>query len=413
VVPLFNWILVNDETAKSLDFTNGFNDSAQKLVFVEEELEHSRLTAIAFSKNNKSAVVGASSSVTNDRVNVDDVLFKSFSEVGLLHNDHAINDDNDHYIPKVENLEEHQSIQTKSLGMLERDFSSHELAKNVHLQQDQLSAAASSQSAKMRRKQPQGTWVDRNRSELYNERALAAMETQQSNKKQEPIPLEVKLKSLNENAAQYVKLSDQHDNMCYSEHVAQVTAASTGAFPGKLKPAAHVHFQQKQQQQQQQGSGRGSSGTVAGNGTGAGAGSQPPESAGSDRANKGTIILGKHVPVSKTKELIADRMRMIENLQKLQFQKVTLDKVVADYNSYMAKEQDGRIAQQNSGGGSAPGSSTGERADKKARERTGKSNMPGSAYSVSGQLANSTVSVGKRLSESLGVLNESLNSRIK
>lgn len=36
IIPLFNWILINDETVTTLDFINCFNEQSQQMIFYKK-----------------------------------------------------------------------------------------------------------------------------------------------------------------------------------------------------------------------------------------------------------------------------------------------------------------------------------------------------------------------------------------
>ena len=64
------------------------------MVLMEEEVEHSRLVASSFGKPQRKAVVGSTSGAMV-KVESENPLYKSFSEVGLLHADRNSDDDDD------------------------------------------------------------------------------------------------------------------------------------------------------------------------------------------------------------------------------------------------------------------------------------------------------------------------------
>ncbi|KAJ1396805.1 hypothetical protein B484DRAFT_407217 [Ochromonadaceae sp. CCMP2298] len=123
------------------------------------------------------------------------------------------------------------------------------------------------------------------------------------------------------------------DKICEYEHFAQLTAASTGAFKGKI----------------------------------------------SKKEKAGT--LGKHT--AKTKELIAERMNVIESLQKLKYQKLTLEDVTSSYDRGQGK---------------------------KGSRTSHTPHTPHTSHAAK-RKGNVSVSVGMRLSDSIQVLSDSLASK--
>jgi len=92
IIPLFNWILINDETVTTLDFINCFNEQSQQMIFLQEELEHNRVVASTTSLMGSAlSTIGTKTNITKDKLenssNNNNNLYKVFNEVDLLETD--------------------------------------------------------------------------------------------------------------------------------------------------------------------------------------------------------------------------------------------------------------------------------------------------------------------------------------
>ena len=126
VVPLFQWLLVNEDTFKAMDFINVFTEEANKSN--SEESAHAMEDEIARS----------------NRLNGKSKLINSFSEAGFLTTKYAtksgsdspeklgnvINDDDDEQM----NAEDRVTSIKRSLRLLEKDLQTKELSKKIHQQ---------------------------------------------------------------------------------------------------------------------------------------------------------------------------------------------------------------------------------------------------------------------------------------
>jgi hypothetical protein len=275
-----------------------------------------------------SAVVGASSAV-NEGVDTTDVLFKSFSEVGLLHSVHVDN----HRRP---DHSEQLLVNSKSLSILERDFASRELALTIHhTEHALLKSHTSVSSASSFDQGGGGSYIDSGlMTRLPSESGSTFFGASESR-----VPLESKLAALRDNAQIFMKVSASNDKLCEYEHFAQLTAASTGAFKGKMLKKKH------------------------------------------------TSKTKELITTAKTKELIAERMNVIESLQKLKYQKLTLEDVTSSYDRGQGK---------------------------KGIRTSHTPHTPHTSHTshAAKRKGNVSVSVGMRLSDSIQVLSDSLASKI-
>lgn len=391
VVPLFNWVLINDETMRTLDFTNGFNHAAQQLVFMEEEMEHSRLSAMAFGGLAKSVV--GSSSVAHDQVDTATPLFKSFAEVGMLHSDHQVNEDNSRYMPKNDALERHRVTNERTLQLLERDLLSKEMSQSVikhvtlsgtDLDGDGAGAGSSNYEG--------GKRVSAASATISN----LASGLRSSLKSDEAQNVEARLKALTETVSSVDRLMGAHDKLCESEHNFQVTAAAGGVFHGPLKsppkrpPNLTVNVS---------------------NSNLASSTSTPhlPSQLSILNAPAPNAAVAKHNSLARTKELIEKRMNVIESLQNLKFQRVTLDNVVEGYNARVNREIAAAVAAANQGA---------QPVKRPETVRTGKpvtqvNLVSGNLNFIPSPAALGTVSVGKRLSDSIQHLSDSMAAKLK
>jgi hypothetical protein len=400
VVPLFNWILINDDTMKTLDFTNGFNHAAQQLVFMEEELEHSRLSAIAFGGISKS-VIGNSSASQEQQIDSATPLFKSFAEVGMLHSEHQINEDNSRYMPKNESLDRDRVTNARSLLLLERDLLSKEVSQQVIKQvanngnDNEVSGDAGGI----------GSGYEGKRASVTSSSSFLAAGGR-NGKGNEASNVEARLKALNSAVASVDKLMSAHDKLCEVEHNFELTAAASGALQGPAKSAMRKPVNLTVNVNISNGNFVGSTSTP-----------QFPSqlSATTPAAN---AAVAKHNSLAKTKELIAKRMNVIESLQNLQFQRVTLDTVVEGYNARVNREIAAAVAAANQGAAPMKRSDSSRALASSAGLRGGKpSNQPnvlaGNLNFNPSPAALGTVAVGKRLSESIQLLSDSLAAKLK
>jgi hypothetical protein len=121
--------------------------------------------------------------------------------------------------------------------------------------------------------------------------------------------------------------------------------------------------------------------------------------------------VAKHNSLTKTKELIAKRMNVIESLQKLQFQRVTIDNVMDGYNARVNREIAAAVAAANQG---ATPTKRNDRTAGGTRKAVNAMNvLAGNVNFNPSPAALGTVSVGKRLSESIQLLSDSLASKLK
>jgi hypothetical protein len=378
VVPLFNWILVNDDTTKTLDFTNGFNHAAQQLVFMEEEIEHSRLSAIAFGTHDTRAVIG-SSSAAEDKIDAGAPLFKSFAEVGLLHSEHVINEDNSRYMPKNELFEQHRQTNEKTLQLLERDLTSKEMSQNV------IKAVASSgvEFDGAMERSPAGKRV----SIATSGSTISALRSS----KEETSNVEARLKALNETVSTVDKLMSTHDKLCEVEHVAELTSAASGTFHGPISKSP-VKFRPP---------------NISIPGSMSASESAPALTTAPNAA------VAKHNSLARTKELIAKRMNVIESLQNLQFQRVTVDNVMDGYNARVNREIAAAVAAAAQGAAPLKRSESSRGGLKSGKSSNLPNLMSGNLTLSTSASATGTVSVGKRLADSIQLLSDSLASKIK
>lgn len=399
VVPLFNWILINDDTTKTLDFTNGFNHASQDLVFLEEELEHSRLSALAFGGIQDKSVIG-SSSAANDRVDHSSNLFKSFSEVGLLHSEHQVNTENNNYIPREINYDHSRGINTRSLQLLERDLTSKELSQNVvkQVNLNEIEDAELASQASTAKGHSVSTAI-----------TAGSINSRRNANGVDEIHLEARLKSLNESVGAYDKLLAAHDKLCDAEHGAELAAAASGTFHGpQVKSQSPNKFKIN----------------LTVNISGLGQSESAPVLSGTHAAAATSGALSRNFSTSKTKEIIAKRMNVIESLQNLKFQRVTLENVVEGYNARVNREIAAAAA------AAAEGATPMKRSDSsrgrglassssavRTKSGLGSYNANTSVFSSSGTINSAapigTVSVGKRLSDSIQLLSDSLAAKHK
>jgi len=221
------------------------------------------------------------------------------------------------------------------------------------------------------------------------------------------IHLEARLKSLNESVGAYDKLLVAHDKLCDAEHGAELAAAATGAFhgpqsksPNKFKVNLTVNI------------------------SGIGQSESAPQLSGTHAAAVASGALSRSISTTKTKEIIAKRMNVIESLQNLKFQRVTLENVVEGYNARVNREiaaaaaaaAEGATPMKRSDSSRGKGLTSGSSA-MKARSVNGSYNANTSVFSNSGAINTiapiSTVSVGKRLSDSIQLLSDSLAAKHK
>ena len=345
IMPLFNWILINDETIQTLDFTNCFNEQSQEMIFLQEELEHNRLAASAIGL--AVSTIGTKSKVTKEKLENSNGLYKVFNEVDLLETDKLLDNltrSNQKFALQKASSDamDRAIITNKSLKMLETELGSRELNVNV-------------KATVVKMRHQRAIQEEENAKNIMNKHEGSPTKDDDDDisiVEKTQMQIDARLTSLNASASAQLKVVDNHNQLCEVEHK---------AFENDFSPT------------------------------------KPSTSK------------------EQTEKLIENRMGIIEHLQKIRFEKVTLETVINNYNAHRHKSlllDETNIttnANPSSSSGEDGGGSPASTMKNKNRLKTF-SNLPSSSSNNNNN--NSSVNAGKRLAESIQALAETLNAKV-
>ena len=359
IIPLFNWILINDETIQTLDFLNCFNEQSQQMIFLQEELEHNRIVASTTTTTSLMgsalSTIGTKTNITKDKLensnNNNNNLYKVFNEVDLLETDKLMDNltkSNQKYtLQKAStNAMEHAIITNKSLKMLETELTSKELNINVKATVVKMKHKAMEEAENTRN--TMNSYDSAKNDNNNNNDDISIVEMAQ-------LQINARLSSLNTTVSAQLKVVDNHNELCEIEHK---------AFENDFSPT------------------------------------KPSTSK------------------EQTEKLIENRMGIIDHLQKLRFEKITLETVINNYNAQRYKslilDETHNTANGGGGGGGISSASVEEEQSPTSTAMRNKNrlktfnNLPSSSSN-----GTTNVNAGKRLAESIQALAETLNAKAK